>query len=38
MQPPEKLEFQILQLEHRMRGNSIPLPKTALKWVQAMPH
>lgn len=31
------LEFNILQLEHKMRGNTIPLPKTALKWVEQGP-
>ncbi|KXZ48833.1 hypothetical protein GPECTOR_25g418 [Gonium pectorale] len=29
---PEPVSFNILQLEHRMRGNTIPLPKTLLKW------
>lgn len=28
---PEPVAFNILQLDHRMRGNTIPLPKTLLK-------
>ncbi|GLC71375.1 hypothetical protein PLESTF_001108700 [Pleodorina starrii] len=28
---PEPVSFNILQLEHRMRGNTLPLPKTLLK-------
>ena len=32
---PEPLSFNILQLQHRMRGNTIPLPKALIKWVLA---
>ena len=28
---PDKVNFTILQLDHKMRGNSLPLPKAALK-------
>lgn len=28
---PEPVSFNILQLDHRMRGNTLPLPRTLIK-------
>jgi hypothetical protein len=32
-QAPEKLTVEVLDLERSVVGNSIPLPRTLIKWV-----